>query len=83
VITDVVARPLEAPTTLARYRDYIHNDLSPTLGPIRLEELTHHHVANFVGAQLAAGRGPVTVHRCIAASRHCPVRSPTPCATTA
>ena len=35
MITDVVARPLEAPTTLARYRDYIHNDLSPTLGPIR------------------------------------------------
>lgn len=49
------------PTTLARYRDYIHEDLSPALGPIRLEELTHHHVAGFVSRQLAAGRGlPVT-----------------------
>ena len=54
------------PTTLARYRDYIHKDLSPALGPIRLEELTHHHIAGFVTSQLAAGRGLITVHRCIA-----------------
>lgn len=53
------------PTTMARYRDYVHKDLSPALGPIRLEELTHHHVAAFV-TQLAAGRGRVTIHRCIA-----------------
>ena len=54
------------PTTMARYRDYITNDLSPALGAIRLEELTHHHIATWVGEQLAAGRGPVTVHRCVA-----------------
>ena len=54
------------PTTLARYRDYIHKDLSPALGPIRLEDLTHHHIADFVTTQLAAGRGLVTLHRCIA-----------------
>ncbi len=54
------------PTTMARYRDYITKDLSPALGAIRLEELTHHHVAAWVGEQLAAGRGPVTVHRCVA-----------------
>jgi hypothetical protein len=51
---------------LARYRDYVHKDLSPTLGPIRLEDLTHHHIAEFVTTQLAAGRGLITVHRCIA-----------------
>lgn len=54
------------PTTMARYRDYITKDLSPALGAIRLEELTHHHIAAWVGEQLAAGRGPVTVHRCVA-----------------
>jgi integrase len=54
------------PTTMARYRDYITKDLSPALGAIRLEELTHHHVAAGVAEQLAAGRGPVTVHRCVA-----------------
>jgi hypothetical protein len=57
------------PTTLARYRDYVDKDLSPALGPIRLEELTHHHVAGFVSNQLAAGRGLVTVHRCVATLR--------------
>ena len=41
-------------------------DLIPALGAIRLEELTHHHIAGFVTDQLATGRGPVTVHRCIA-----------------
>lgn len=54
------------PTTLARYSDYIDKDLSPALGPIRLEDLTHHHVAGFVSSQLASGRGLVTVHRCVA-----------------
>ena len=54
------------PTTLARYLDYIRKDLTPALGAIRLEELTHHHIASFVTIQLTAGRGPVTVHRCIA-----------------
>lgn len=54
------------PTTLARYRDYIVKDLSPALGATRLEEITHHHVAAWVTEQLTAGRGPVTVHRCVA-----------------
>jgi Site-specific recombinase XerD len=54
------------PTTVARYLDYVHMDLSPALGAIRLEELTHHHVASFVSHQLATGRGLVTVHRCVA-----------------
>jgi hypothetical protein len=55
------------PTTMARYLDYVYKDLSPALGAIRLEELTHHHVASFVRTQLAAGRGRVTLHRCVAA----------------
>jgi integrase len=54
------------PTTVARYRDYLHNDLLPAFGAVRLERLTHQHVDQFVRAQLAAGRGSVTVRRCIA-----------------
>jgi integrase len=54
------------PTTMARYRDYVHKDLSPALGALRLEQLTHHHVSSFVSIQLAAGRGRVTLHRCVA-----------------
>jgi integrase len=54
------------PTTLARYHDYITKDLIPDLGAIRLEELSHHHLACFIRDQLAAGRGPITLRRCIA-----------------
>src|SRR5262249_40673404 len=35
-------------------------------GAVRLERLTHQHVYQFVCTQLASGRGPVTVRRCIA-----------------
>jgi integrase len=62
---DAKARRLK-PTTIARYRDYLHNDLLPAFGAVRLERLTHQHVDQFVRTQLAAGRGPVTVRRCIA-----------------
>ncbi|MFF7243084.1 tyrosine recombinase XerC [Embleya sp. NPDC008237] len=54
------------PTTLARYRDYVVNDLVPHLGGIRLDELGRRHLVGFARAQLAAGRGRVTVHRCMA-----------------
>ena len=53
------------PTTMARYRDYVAKDLVPALGAVRLEELTHLHVAAFVRGELDTGRGPVTVHRCV------------------
>jgi integrase len=53
-------------TTMARYSDYVHKDLSPALGAIRLEDLTHHHVAGFVRDELAAGRGSITLRRCVA-----------------
>lgn len=54
------------PTTIARYTDYIRNDLVPALGAVRLEKLSHAHIAVFIHHQLAAGRGPVTLRRCIA-----------------
>lgn len=54
------------PTTIASYTDYISKDLVPALGGIRLEKLTHQHIAQFVRTQLDAGRGPVTLRRCIA-----------------
>lgn len=51
---------------MARYTDYIAKDLVPALGAIRLERLSHRHISRFVHTQLAAGRGPVTLRRCIA-----------------
>lgn len=54
------------PTTIARYTDYLTKDLIPALGAIPLEKLSHGHVAEFVRTQLDAGRGPVTLRRCIA-----------------
>ncbi|MDI5963239.1 tyrosine-type recombinase/integrase [Streptantibioticus silvisoli] len=54
------------PTTMARYRDYVTNDLIPALGDIRLDDLGYPHIAAFVQTQLAEGRGKVTVHRLVA-----------------
>jgi integrase len=53
------------PNTVARYRDYINNDLIPAFGAVRVERRTHRHVQQFVDRELAAGRGPVTLRRCI------------------
>ncbi|UUY50881.1 site-specific integrase [Streptomyces yangpuensis] len=54
------------PTTMARYRDYVHNDLAPTFGTLKLDELGHRHIAAFVTGELAAGRGKITLYRCLA-----------------
>lgn len=54
------------PTTMAGYTDYITKDLIPALGGIRLEQLSHQHIAQFVRIQLDADRGPVTLRRCVA-----------------
>lgn len=70
--------PLAQTHTQANYHNYLIKDLIPALGRTRLEELTHHHVACFVRDQLAAGRGPVTLRRCLGT---CPARSTTPSAT--
>lgn len=54
------------PTTWVHYRDYVHHDLIPALGPIRLDELAYEHIHHFVLAQLATGRGRPTVWHIIA-----------------
>jgi hypothetical protein len=65
---DAKARWLK-PTTVARYHDYLHNDLLPAFGAVRLERLTHQHVCQFVGTSspVAAARSP-----CAGASPRCP-----------
>ncbi|MFD0031472.1 tyrosine-type recombinase/integrase [Streptomyces sp. NPDC055059] len=54
------------PTTMARYRDYVRNDLIPGFGTLKLDQLGHRHIAAFATSQLAAGRGKVTLARCLA-----------------
>ncbi|HEY2765530.1 MAG TPA: site-specific integrase, partial [Pseudonocardiaceae bacterium] len=54
------------PTTIARYRDYLTKDLIPALGAVRLDALSHQHIAAFISHQLDAGRGLVTLRRCVA-----------------
>ncbi|MEU9372677.1 hypothetical protein AB0D94_02700 [Streptomyces sp. NPDC048255] len=58
------------PTTIARYRDYVHNDLVPEFGTLRLDQLAHRHVSAFVTSQLAAGRGETTLYRCPPGHHH-------------
>ena len=48
-----------------RYTDYIRNDLIPAFGAVPLERLTHEHVSQFIQCELAAGRGVVTLRRCV------------------
>ncbi|MFD9411708.1 tyrosine-type recombinase/integrase [Streptomyces sp. NPDC059989] len=60
------------PTTMARYRDYVRNDLVPAFGTLRLDQLdqldqlAHRHISAFVTSQPAAGRGRTTLYRCLA-----------------
>lgn len=54
------------PTTFARYANYVHQDLIPALGTVRLDELGHTHIAAYVHTQLAHGRGRVTIYRILA-----------------
>lgn len=49
------------PTTVALYTDYINKDLVPALGAVRLESLSHQHVARFIHDQLAKGRRPTGI----------------------
>ncbi|RPE38212.1 integrase [Streptomyces sp. Ag109_O5-1] len=59
--------PALKPTTMARYRDYVHNDLVPAFGSLRLDDLRHRHISAFVTGRLAAGRGRTTLYRCSSA----------------
>ncbi|MGA4561504.1 tyrosine-type recombinase/integrase [Uniformispora flossi] len=54
------------PTTYARYRDYVRNDLIPGLGALRLDDLGHRQILAFVRRELAAERGRTTIYRCMA-----------------
>ncbi|WP_404868347.1 tyrosine-type recombinase/integrase [Kitasatospora griseola] len=54
------------PTTMARYRDYVENDLVPALGNIPLDDLNRQHLRAYVTTQLQCGRGKVTVYRIMA-----------------
>ncbi|MFD4395590.1 tyrosine-type recombinase/integrase [Kitasatospora sp. NPDC058478] len=54
------------PTTYARYRTYVHGELIPVFGEIRLEELAHDHIAAYAHQQLEAGRGRQAVYHCLA-----------------
>ncbi|WP_251064430.1 tyrosine recombinase XerC [Streptomyces sp. ISL-44] len=59
------------PTTMARYRDYVRNDLVPAFGvpafgTLKLGQLAHRHISAYVTCQLAAGRGRTTLYRCLA-----------------
>ncbi|MFD8463040.1 hypothetical protein [Streptomyces antimycoticus] len=45
---------------------FVHHDLIPALGPIRLDELAYEHTHHFVQAQLTAGRGRPTIWHILA-----------------
>ncbi|MER5671944.1 tyrosine-type recombinase/integrase [Pseudonocardia alni] len=51
------------PTSYARYRDYVRNDIVPALGTRPLEKITHAHVATLITDLERSGRGAVTIHR--------------------
>ncbi|MEU9004578.1 site-specific integrase [Streptomyces sp. NPDC048551] len=51
---------------MARYRDYVRNDLVPAFGALKLDQPAHRHISAFVTCQLAAGRGRTTLYRCLA-----------------
>lgn len=54
------------PTTMAPCRDYVHNDLAPAFGSLKLDDLRHRHISAFETSQLAAGRSRTTLYRCLA-----------------
>ena len=53
------------PSTYSRYRATVENDLLPAFGQVRLEELSHDHIAAFAQRELDADRGRPTVYKCL------------------
>jgi len=51
------------PTTYARYRDHVHNDLIPAFGRLKLSDLRERHITAWNDAELARGRGRTSVYR--------------------
>ncbi|MFF2745990.1 tyrosine-type recombinase/integrase [Kitasatospora sp. NPDC058048] len=54
------------PTTIARYRRYVYDDLVPAFRTVLLDDLARPHLRAFVTDQLAHQRGEVTVYRILA-----------------
>lgn len=50
-------------STARGYRSYIHNDMIPTLGRVRLGALTPSHVDTFIRTLRKDGRGTTTIRR--------------------
>ncbi|MFG2846364.1 tyrosine-type recombinase/integrase [Kitasatospora sp. NPDC048296] len=55
------------PTTAARYRTYVYEDLIPAFRAVLLDDLVRPHLHTFVADQRAHGRGAVTIYRILAA----------------
>ncbi|WP_329491878.1 site-specific integrase [Kitasatospora sp. NBC_01246] len=51
------------PTTYARYRDHVHNDLIPAFGRLKPSDPRERHLTGWNGAELARGRGRTSVYR--------------------
>ncbi|MFD0530432.1 tyrosine-type recombinase/integrase [Kitasatospora arboriphila] len=51
------------PTTFARYRDHVHNDLIPAFGLLKLSDLRERHITAWNDAELARGRERTSVYR--------------------
>ncbi|MGW3473614.1 hypothetical protein ACWDKQ_35410 [Saccharopolyspora sp. NPDC000995] len=54
------------PTTMARYTDYLTKTASPPSARSGWKNSATSNVAQFVRTQLDAGRGPITLRRCVA-----------------
>ncbi|MFE5586056.1 hypothetical protein [Kitasatospora sp. NPDC056531] len=66
-------------TTVSHYRVYVEKDLTPALGLIRLDELSHDHIAAWARRELDAKRERQTVYHVLPRS---PAPRTTPCAAT-
>jgi integrase len=57
------------PSTLTMYRFYAEGRIRAHLGPVKLRDLKRPAVAAMIRSMVAAGDGPTTIHRCVAALR--------------
>ncbi len=62
--------PNLAPNTFAGYQACVERDLIPAFGHRRLPDLRPKHIDDWITAQLAAGRGRVTIYRAVSTLRN-------------
>ena len=55
-------RPLK-PSTARMYVSYIEQDIAPTIGRLRVDQVTKHDLQRFVNGLIAEGRGATTIRR--------------------